>query len=74
MLWRVTIPYQEPTYSVRQGAQKTYDAFYVIEASSREAAIASALGRFEGLATESGVRWIREVLADRISATPAGTR
>lgn len=70
MRWKVTIPYREPTYSVRQGVQKTYDAFYEVEADSLEAAVTSALAQFEGLATESGVRWIREVIEERISAAP----
>jgi hypothetical protein len=71
MLWKVTIPYHEPTYGVRSGDPKVYDAYYEVTAASRETAITQALSQFNELANESGVRWIREVFEDRIVAKPA---
>lgn len=68
MRWNVKIPYQEPTYSARQGETKTYTCSYEVTAPSRDEAIREALRRFEGLAKESGVRWIREPLEDQVDA------
>lgn len=68
-LYRVTIPYREPTYGdperIYQGAMEVY-------APTREAAVRLALREFKELAELSSARWEREVVRDGVKAEVAG--
>ena len=68
--FRVSIPYVEPTYQVRAGSTKPFQATYDVQAATAAEAIELAMRRFDGDAEESGVGWIREPLTEAIQATP----
>jgi hypothetical protein len=67
--YRVVIPFREPTFERSIGRSPDappYVASYVVSACSTEEAQAQALELFWGLATESGVGWIREPVESAI--------
>lgn len=71
--WRVVIPYVEPTHDVHSGSgeRAPFKATYEVAAADRAEAVARALARFEGDASDSSVGWIREPLEDLIRVEPA---
>ncbi len=71
-MYRVTIPYREPTYEMHRGRPRKnpYLAQYEVSAETKEAAIESALELFEKDARDSRVGWVRFPIHEDITVEP----
>ena len=69
--WRVTIPYREPDYAMRNpDSPSEFLAVYKIRAQTAEAARQLALDIFQAEARSSSVGWRRVAIDDRITVVP----
>lgn len=59
--YMVQILYREPGYARKSGTHRSYSGSFLVRARTLAAAIAEAKTRFEQLATQSSVSWIREI-------------
>ena len=57
----VQIVYREPGYAERSGIHRSYSGRFVVRARSLQTALAEAKSRFEQVAQQSGVGWIRDI-------------
>jgi hypothetical protein len=57
----VRIIYREPGYAQKSGTNRSYSGRFIVRARSLQAALAEAKARFDVLAAQSGVGWIRVI-------------
>jgi hypothetical protein len=57
----VRIVYREPEYAQRSGTNRSYSGRFIVRARSLQAALAEAKARFDEVAAQSGVGWVREI-------------
>lgn len=57
----VRIVYREPGYARTSGTHKSYSGRFIVRARSLSAALAEAKARFDQVAAQSGVGWVREI-------------